>query len=345
MSSSAGYRWIHRVWYEGDASYVALLPLTALFFLIVAIRRWLYSTGILKTTKINVPVIVVGNITAGGTGKTPTTIWLASELQQRGFTPGIVSRGYGGSKSKSPMLVDADSDPAVVGDEPVMLARRSSCAVAVDADRVRAAEMLVGNGVDVIIADDGLQHYRLGRDYEICVIDGKRGLGNRFMLPAGPLREPLSRIPTVDQVFVNGDYPGNHETISSVEQNALKFDLIAGEAVRLNGSQSFPLERFANSTVHGVAGIGNPKRFFDLLRDAGMQVIEHAWPDHATIGRKDVRFKDDFDVLMTEKDAVKFGTHAPDKVWYVPVDLEIDPLVSGPWLEQIESRLRGGSSD
>ncbi len=330
------------MWYEGDASYVALLPLTALFFVIVAIRRWLYRTGILKSTRVDVPVVVVGNVTAGGTGKTPTTIWLANELQQRGFSPGIVSRGYGGSQSKSPMLVDADSDPAVVGDEPVMLARRSSCPVAVDADRVRAAEMLIENGVDVIITDDGLQHYRLARDYEICVIDGKRGLGNRFMLPAGPLREPLSRITTVDQVFVNGDYPASHESISSVEQNALKFDLVAGEAVRLNGSLIRPLERFADSTVHGVAAIGNPKRFFDLLRDAGMQVIEHAWPDHATISPKDIRFKDDFDVLMTEKDAVKFGTQAPDKVWFVPVDLAIDAVLAGPWLEQIESRLRDG---
>ena len=340
MSSGAGYRWIHRVWYEGDASYVALLPLTALFFLVVAVRRWLYRVGVLKSYTVAAPVVIVGNITAGGTGKTPITIWLASELQKRGFRPGIVSRGYGGSKSKSPMIVDADSDPAVVGDEPVMLARRSSCPVAVDANRVRAAQMLIDGGADVIVADDGLQHYRLARDYEICVIDGKRGLGNRFMLPAGPLREPLSRIPTVDQIFVNGDYALGDASISSVEQNALKFDLVAGEAVRLNGSLIRSLDRFANSTVHGVAAIGNPTRFFDLLREAGMQVIEHAFPDHAVIGRKELGFKDDFEILMTEKDAVKFGDKAADKVWYVPVDLETDPVESGPWLEQIESRLR-----
>jgi len=286
------------------------------------------------------PVIVVGNITTGGTGKTPVTIWLARELQSRGFSPGIVSRGYGGSKSSSSMRVDTASDPATVGDEPVLLARRSGCPVVVDADRFRAAEMLVADGADVIIADDGLQHYRLARTYEICVIDGARGLGNRLLLPAGPLRETISRLGEVDQVLLNGPLREQGESISVVEQNSIEFELVAKEVSRLNGSLTRPIERFEGTTVHAVAAIGNPSRFFDLLRAHGMQVIEHALPDHARISSRELDFGDEFDILMTEKDAVKLGTMASDKLWTVPVELKMDPLLSGPWLAQIESRLK-----
>ncbi|MGI9248022.1 MAG: tetraacyldisaccharide 4'-kinase, partial [Woeseiaceae bacterium] len=182
MSAGATYRWIHRVWYEGGAFGWLLLPLSGIYWLVTLGRRFLYRCGVLRTQRVAVPVIVVGNITAGGTGKTPVVIWLARELRRRGFAPGIVSRGYGGSKSNSPMRVDTESAAALVGDEPVLIARRSDCPVVVDVDRVRAANMLADDGVDVIIADDGLQHYRLGRDYEICIIDGARGLGSRRLL-------------------------------------------------------------------------------------------------------------------------------------------------------------------
>jgi len=334
------YNWLHRVWYEGAASYRLLMPLTGVYWLLITLRRFLYEFGILGSKRAVVPVIVVGNITTGGTGKTPVTIWLASELRARGFAPGIVSRGYGGSKSSSSMRVDVASDPAVVGDEPVLLARRSGCPIVVDADRFRAAEMLVADGADVIIADDGLQHYRLARTYEICVIDGARGLGNRFLLPAGPLRETIGRLNEVDQVLLNGALAQQVAELSVVEQNALVFDLVATEVCRLNGSVTRPIKRFAGTTVHAVAAIGNPGRFFDLLRTHGMQVIEHAYPDHAAISRRELDFGDDFEVLMTEKDAVKLGTAVADKFWTVPVRLQMDPVLSGPWLEQIESRLR-----
>jgi tetraacyldisaccharide 4'-kinase len=296
---------------------------------------------VIKTHRVPVPVIVVGNITAGGTGKTPAVIWLARELRARGFSPGIVSRGYGGSKSGSPMRVDADSSASVVGDEPVLLARRSACPVAVDANRVRAAEMLVDDGVDVIVSDDGMQHYRLGRDCEICIIDGIRGLGNRRLLPAGPLRELPNRLEDVDQVLVNGPMqPGEDLTVA--EQNAIEFDLVASEACRLNGSLTRLIERFAGTTVHAVAGIGNPGRFFDLLRAQGIQVIEHAYADHAPLSEEDLEFGDDFEVFMTEKDAVKLGRRVKDKYWYIPVDLQMDPAYALPMVGQIESRLRGG---
>lgn len=333
------YSWIHRVWYEGASSYRLLLPFSWLFWLLITLRRYLYGMGILGSRRAPAPVVVVGNITAGGTGKTPVTIWLARELQARGFRPGIVSRGYGGSKSGSSMRVDHASDPDVVGDEPVLLAIRTGCPVVVDANRVRATQMLVEDGVDLIIADDGLQHYRLERTYEICVIDGARGLGNRHLLPAGPLRETIDRLNEVDQVLVNGPLRGDREALSVVEQNAIEFDLVAVEASRLDGSLNRPIAGFAGTTVHAVAGIGNPQRFFDMLRSHNIQVIEHAYPDHARLKRKDLDFRDEFDILVTEKDAVKLNKVALDKLWKVPVELQIDPLLAGPWLEQIESRL------
>jgi tetraacyldisaccharide 4'-kinase len=334
------YKWLHRVWYEGASYYQMLLPLSGLYWLIITLRRCLYGLGILGRHRAIVPVIIVGNITAGGTGKTPVTIWLASELRKRGFKVGIVSRGYGGSKSSTSMRVDTASDPDVVGDEPVLLAKRTGCTVVVDSDRARAVQMLVDDGVNVIIADDGLQHYRLERTYEICVIDGARGLGNRFLLPAGPLRETIDRLSEVDQVLINGRKGDNVAELTAVEQNAIEFELVAREITRLNGSLTRPIEGFSGTTVHAVAAIGNPARFFDMLRAHGIQVIEHAFQDHARLSVNDLRFGDDFEILMTEKDAVKLDATSSDKYWTVPVDLEIDPVLSSPWLEQIESRLR-----
>jgi tetraacyldisaccharide 4'-kinase len=200
--------------------------------------------------------------------------------------------------------------------------------------------MLVEDGADLIIADDGLQHYSLARSYEICVIDGARGLGNRMLLPAGPLRETVGRLENVDQVLVNGRLRKGTESLSIVEQNALEFELIATDVSRLNGSLTRPIDRFAGTTVHGVAAIGNPRRFFDLLRGYGIQVIEHAYPDHARLQKKDIDFGDNFDILMTEKDAVKLDRQVSDRMWYVPVDLKMDPVQAGPWLQQIESRMR-----
>ena len=340
MSAGTAYNWIHRVWYEDAPSGWVLLPLSGLYWLILGLRKILYDTGVFKTRRAEIPVIVVGNITAGGTGKTPTVLWLVEQLRARGFSPGIVSRGYGGEKANTSLRVEADTDASVAGDEPVLLARRGHCPVVVDPDRVRAAAMLAEDGADVVIADDGLQHYRLARDYEICVVDGTRGLGNRRLLPAGPLREGVHRLDDVEQVLVNGVLQRSDRELTAAEQNAISFELAATEACRLNGSLARPIERFAGTTVHGVAAIGNPRRFFDLLRIHGIQVIEHAYPDHAALSRRDIEFGDDFEVFMTEKDAVKLGTSPGDKFWYVPVELTMDPVEAAPLLEQIESRLR-----
>ena len=315
------------------------MPLSGLYWLVTSCRRLLYRCGLLKTHRVSVPVIVVGNITAGGTGKTPTVIWLARALRARGFSPGIVSRGYGGISSSTPTRVAPDSAASEVGDEPLVLARRSDCPVAVHANRVRAATMLADDGVDVIIADDGLQHYRLKRDYEICIIDGARGLGNRRLLPAGPLREFPARLENVDQLLSNGTLQ-IAEQRSVAEQNAVPFDLVATDACRLNGSLKRPLERFSGTIVHAVAGIGNPTRFFELLRAFGIQVVKHPFADHAALAVEDLEFGDDFEVFMTEKDAVKLGRNVNDKFWYIPVELQMDPVLALPMIGQIESRLR-----
>ncbi len=312
-----------------------MIPLSGLYWLLIKLRKLLYGAGIFSTEKAAVPVIVVGNITAGGTGKTPVVIWLVDALRRRGFSPGIVSRGYGGTSSGTSMRVDSDSDAVVVGDEPVLLSRRGQCPVAVDSDRIRAASMLVEDGVDVIVSDDGLQHLRLHRDFEICVVDGVRGLGNERLLPAGPLRESKRRLASVDQVLVNG---GDTE-------GALRFDLKGVEARRLNGSLLRPLLGFKGVTVHAVAGIGHPQRFFDMLRTFGIQVIEHSFLDHAALSARDLEFGDGFDVLMTEKDAVKLKRNMADKFWSVPVDLEIDEEAERSLMDRLTQRLAKGEGE
>ena len=204
MSAGAAYKWIHRVWYEDAPSGWVLLPLSGLYWLILSARKVLYDCGVFKTQRAEMPVVVVGNITAGGTGKTPTVLWLVEQLRSRGFTPGIVSRGYGGSKANTSMRVEADTDPSVAGDEPVLLARRGRCPVVVDPDRARAATMLIDDGADVVIADDGLQHYALQRDLELVVVDKDKGFGNNYCLPLGPLRESIARLNSVDMVIHRG---------------------------------------------------------------------------------------------------------------------------------------------
>ncbi len=330
------YRFFHRIWYEGSNWYWVLLPLSFVFWIVSSARRALYRNKLLTAVDVGVPLVVIGNITAGGTGKTPITIWLSESLTERGYRPGIVSRGYGGSGSDASLHVDSTSDAAVVGDEPVLMAKRTGCPVIVDADRGRAAQLLVDGGADIVIADDGLQHYALHRSYEICVIDGERRLGNRRLLPAGPLREPARRLLSVDQVLVNGSCGDADST--TAEQNALCFELRAGDACRADDSLLRPLEAFAGQTVHAVAAIGNPQRFFDMLKRFDIEVVEHPLRDHEAVDLG--QFDRDTPVMMTEKDVVKLKPPVADNVWYVPVTVHFDPAMANAWLEQVESRLR-----
>lgn len=298
-------------WYGTRGAPLWTSPLAWLYGALTALRRGLYRIGWLRGTKLPVPVVVVGNITAGGTGKTPLTLALVDALKARGWRPGVVSRGYGGSQ-REPRLLGDDPDPAEVGDEPCLI-RASGVPVAVGRDRPAAARLLMAAGCDVVIADDGLQHYRLARDLEICVIDGARGFGNGHLLPAGPLREPLSRLAAVDFQVCNG----------AERDGAVAMHLRGDQAVNLQDGASASLSRFAGQEVHAVAAIGHPQRFFDALRGQGIVVSAHAFPDHHPFAPTDLDFGDDRPVLMTDKDAVKCRRFARSNWWRVPVRAEL----------------------
>lgn len=323
--SRSGDTLIERIWYGRSSLRLLLVPFTWIYSVVIKCRRYLYTSGVLQTHQVYAPVIVIGNITAGGTGKTPVVMWLAEQLAGRGYKPGIVSRGYKGSVGPQPVVVTADSDPAIVGDEAVMMAIRSECPVVVHPDRVAAANAAVDLGANLIIADDGLQHYRLRRDFEIAVVDGARLYGNRQLLPAGPLREPLSRLDTIEQVFVQRETSDSSELLHRRADSPPKnFRLVASAICRLDDSDIRQCAEFSGETMHAIAGIGNPERFFRLLEAHDIEVIRHPLGDHADIRQKDLRFSDDYDVVMTEKDAVKCRELDTSHCWYVPVDFSID---------------------
>ncbi len=303
--------WLNRVWYERAAPPWWLVPLSLLYGAVSGSRRYLYAKGLRRATRLARPVIIVGNLTVGGTGKTPLVCWLAARLGELGFHPGVVTRGYGGS-ANSVRLIQPSDDPRVVGDEPLLLVRRTQVPVAIGGNRPAAAQLLVGQGCDVIVSDDGLQHYALARDCEVVVIDGDRRFGNGWLLPAGPLRETRSRLAVADAVVVNGG--------RAMLEGALSMRLEALSAVALVGGRVTPLDAFAGTTVHAVAGIGNPERFFNMLRAFGIEVLGHPLADHARLDAKDVLFGDDLPVLMTEKDAVKCAGAADERHWCVPVN-------------------------
>lgn len=305
---------IDEYWYRRSLWLWLLWPLSVLFCLLVVLRRQFYRAGILHSARVAVPVIVVGNITVGGSGKTPLVLWLAEYLQRHGYSPGLISRGYGGEAAHWPQTVNAESDPRVVGDEALLLARRSGCPMVVGPDRVAAAtQLLAQHNVNIIISDDGLQHYHLRRDIEIAVLDGERRLANGLCLPAGPLREPPVRLKSVDFIVCNGE--GRH--------GEWAMQLEAGEALPLIGGEGKPVSDFSSSPVHAVAGIGNPKRFFASLRTLGLEPIEHPFPDHHPFRKGELEFGDNLPVLMTEKDAVKYLNYAGERHWYLPVNTRL----------------------
>jgi tetraacyldisaccharide 4'-kinase len=262
-------------------------------------------------------VIVIGNLTVGGTGKTPLVLWLTGFLRRRGYSPGIVTRGYGGGSDEWPRVVTASSDPRELGDEAVLLARRSGCPVVAGPDRVAAARKLIAlGGCDIMVTDDGLQHYRLRRDLEILVVDGSRGFGNGRCLPAGPLREPVSRRRHVDFSVCNGG--GCDE--------GWEMRLVPGKLVNLrNPGLSREVAALSGHRVTAVAGIGNPGRFFALLRGRGLRLDERPYSDHHRFSAADAASWLPRPVVMTEKDAVKCEAFAGEDYWYVPVAAQMDP--------------------
>jgi tetraacyldisaccharide 4'-kinase len=315
------HAWLERAWYGRAPGAFLLLPLGWLFGAVAAARRYAYARGLFHSQRLPRPVVVVGNLTAGGAGKTPLTVWLSGELQRRGLRVGVVSRGYGGT-AEGPELVTAESDPARVGDEPVLIARRTGAKVIVARDRVAAARLLVPD-VDVILADDGLQHYRLARDVELVVVDGRRGFGNGRLLPAGPLREPRSRAASAAAFVVNGGSTAMTDVLPAGPPS-FRMRLEPGDVVALADGRRTPLAAWAGRRVHAVAGIGDPARFFATLTDAGLEVVPHPFPDHAAFRAADVAFPDDAPVLMTEKDAVKCRPFAGPRHHYLEVAATFD---------------------
>ena len=308
------HRTVTAVWYGKHPLGVLLAPLSWLFCFIVGVRRLAYAIGLAHVHRVDVPVVVVGNIATGGTGKTPLVIWITKYLQSQGFKPAVVTRGYGGRARRWPQQVRADSDPNMVGDEAVLLARRSVCPVAAGPERVAVARALIEfTGCDIIVSDDGLQHMALGRDVEIGVLDGIRRLGNGRCLPAGPLREPPSRLGKVDMIVAYG----------RGQRGEFSMEYQPGPPRRLVDGEERPLAQFAHRPVHAVAGIGDPARFFQQLRSLGLELIEHGFPDHHRYAPADLDFGDRLPVLMTEKDAVKCQRFAQQNHWYLPVEARL----------------------
>lgn len=310
-----------------------LFPFSLLFRALVAARRAAYGFGLMRQERLPVPVIVVGNITVGGSGKTPLVIHLANNLRERGLRPGIITRGYRGSAT-APTAVQADDDVAVVGDEAVLLARSSGCPVYIGRDRVAAGRALLARhpACNLIISDDGLQHYRMERDVELAVLD-RRGLMNGWCLPAGPLREPRARLAKVDAVILNDDCV---MSASSLQCPVFRMDL-EGAAFRLLGDpeQVSTVADLAGKYLHAVAGIGAPGRFFEHLSGLGLQFAEHPFPDHHAYTPEDLEFAGDA-ILTTEKDAVKLEPlNLLIPVWVLPVVAHLTPALDAFVLEKL----------
>lgn len=303
-------------WYKKSPYLYPLAPLAWAYQLGAYTKRWLYNTGVKKQIRFPIPVIVIGNITVGGTGKTPLVIALAHYLSSQGFKPGIVSRGYGGKPSFLPLHVTPDTNPLEAGDETVLIAQKTQCPVVVSPKRVEAVKALNDTyDCDVVLSDDGLQHYQMHRDIEVAVIDGERRFGNKFCLPAGPLREPVRRLKSVDFIVSQG----------KAEQGEYAMQLVAEDIYSLKDpTQALNLKEALKTPIHAVAGIGNPDRFFIQLRKMGFDVTPHPFPDHHIYTPSDIQFNDAHMVMMTEKDAVKCQPFATSQHWCLPVKGQCD---------------------
>jgi tetraacyldisaccharide 4'-kinase len=333
---------IEHAWYHGAIWYwpflVILWPLSILFRCMTRLRRIVLQGIVLqgKHAALPVPVVVIGNISVGGTGKTPLLCEIAIQLSARGKRAGIISRGYGGSYDGEAYLLQSTDQAARVGDEPLLMAQLTGCPVVIGHDRYAAAKFLLQNTqVDIILSDDGLQHYALPRTVEIAVLDAARGTGNGFCLPAGPLREAVSRLDEVDFVVVNGDA----STVFQKEQLITK--LVPEKWIAVASRQALALDIFcAGTQVHAVAGIGNPQRFFASLRDMGLHVIEHVFPDHHAYSPSDLLFPDALPVVMTEKDAVKCVEFAKENCYALRVKMALPAFWVSRLLDKVEDNFR-----
>ncbi|WP_422526967.1 tetraacyldisaccharide 4'-kinase [Serratia fonticola] len=318
---------IERIWSGSSLVYLLLLPLSWLYGLVSGLIRLSYRCGLRKSWRAPVPVVIVGNLTAGGNGKTPMVIWLVEQLQQRGYRVGVVSRGYGGKSAIYPLVLDAQTTTRQAGDEPVLIFQRTGAPVAISPKRAEAVQALLNQGeLDLIITDDGLQHYALQRDFELVVIDGVRRFGNGWWLPAGPMRERVSRLKTVDACVANGG-------VAQPGEIAMK--LQAQDAVNIASGERRPAIELPH--VVAMAGIGHPPRFFATLEKLGVEVErEVAFADHQEYnhGQLAALATQGQTLLMTEKDAVKCRAFAQPDWWYLPVEAVLPT-------EQAERLLQG----
>jgi tetraacyldisaccharide 4'-kinase len=329
---------IETMWY-GEAGPWWLAPLSWLYGAVMAVRSVFYRLGLRHRVRVGAPVVVVGNLTVGGTGKTPLVAWLSMQLAAVGLRVAIVSRGYGG-RARGVTRVTIHSRPSEVGDEPLLLARRAQATVFVGKDRVAAAKQAVADGADIVLCDDGLQHLALVRDCEIVVIDGQRGFGNGSLLPRGPLRESPRRLRRVNAVVVNGALKGGFALPRFVSGTHFDMQMSPGDARPVSGGGGLrALSSFRGGGVHGVAAIGNPHRFFETLRAAGLTVYEHPFADHHAFKPGDLNFGDTLPVLMTEKDAVKCAPFADERCWYVPVTAEFSENHSRALIDLVIARV------
>ena len=308
-----------KAWYEGHPVLTLLRPLESLYRRVVERKRARFVAGEGEIYQAPVPVVVVGNITVGGTGKTPLILWLIEHCQRSGLRVGVVSRGYGAKPPQLTWQVETSQSAEVAGDEPLLIVQRCGVPLMIDPDRSRAVKALLATGpVDLILSDDGLQHYRLARDLELVLIDAARGLGNRRCLPAGPLREPMERLQSVDAVLYNGA-AADHE-------DGFAFRLRPTALVNLQTGERRPVDHFPpGQAVHAVAGIGNPQRFFKTLETLHWQPVPHAFADHAPYSAEVLNFTPSLPLVMTEKDAVKCRGFARPDWWYLAVDAVPSP--------------------
>ncbi len=334
--------WLPKQWHRFSVWHFILLPVSWFFLTIVFIRAWLYRQGFLKSIALTVPVVIVGNINVGGTGKTPLVIYIVEQLKKSGFNPGVISRGFG-VNALAVLAVQHNSLASEVGDEPLLIKRRLNCPVYIHQDRVLAGQALLTDHpkCDIVLSDDGLQHYRLKRDVEICVLDATVGFGNGALLPAGPLREPVSRLMTVDTIVINGSLHGRHEfsdryfsKIHEMQINAEKFYNLE------NPSKVCEANDFIGSSNVAIAGIGNPERFFQQLKSLKLDFKKYSFPDHHAFSADDfVNIKADF-ILMTEKDAVKCKPFVQSNFWVLPISASIDDDFMTNLLQQLRLKTR-----
>ncbi len=320
------HEFFQKAWYGPDSKpYWFLVFLSKIYFFISSIRTLLYKRGLIQRHSVPVPVIVIGNLTVGGTGKTPVTIALVNYLKGKGFQPGVVSRGYGGSADDFPLLVSNNSPVTETGDEPMLIYKRTGVPVVIDPKRARAAKLLAFEGrCDVIISDDGLQHHAMDRDFEIVVVDGQRLFGNGELLPAGPMREKLEKINDYNLVVLNSGTDKNKEALTNQLSIPIVNMVLEGNIFESCAGDTMASFAHGAGKVYAVAGIGNPSRFFDVLRLMGLDIIEKVFDDHHDFVPGDLEFEFNHPIVMTEKDAIKCSSFAKDEWWYLPVDAQID---------------------